>query len=174
MPVSGFTIRPATIADVPAIAKVHVETFIETHCAPIETHGFPEDAPKYPLRLMQWSNIFVKNDSRDFCFVIEKHGGDTVGFARGIEPEEGTDALLNKIYIYRQYHGKGLGRWLLFLVAEEFVKRGCTQMHLFGEARNPSNGFYERMGAEKTFGDNGEFHGGYRWNDLDALVAMGP
>ena len=162
--VSGYEIRPATLADVPAIAKVHVETFIETHGAP------PERAPTYALRLMQWSNIFVKNDRRDFSFVIEKEGGEIVGFARGIEPEEGTDALLNKIYIYRKYHGLGLGRWLLLTIAEEFLKRGFTEMHLFGEAHNPSNGFYERMGAEKTYGEKGEFHGGYRWNDLRELV----
>ena len=163
MAVKGFNIRRATFADAAALAKVHVETFIEAHGAS------PETAPKYPLRLMQWSSIFIKNDRGDFSFVIEKDGGDVVGFARGIEPEEGTDALLNKIYIYRKYHGLGLGRELLLTVAEEFLKRGFSQMHLFGEADNPSNGFYEKMGAEKTFAENGEFHGGYRWNDLSKL-----
>ena len=164
--VSGFNIRPATLADVPAIAKVHVEAYIETHRVSAAR------APKYPLRLMQWSSAFIKGGGRWFCFVIENDGGEIVGFAKGNLPEDGADGLLNKIYILRKYHGIGLGRWLLLLIADEFLKQGITEMHLFGEADNPSNGFYERMGAEKTFAENGEFHGGYRWNDLNALAAL--
>ena len=44
-------------------------------------------------------------------------------------------------------------------------------MLLFGDANNPSNNFYEQMGAEKLFAKNGEFHGGYGWTDLQRLVA---
>ncbi len=161
MSVSGFSIRSATIADAPAIAKVHVQAFKETHGA--------FRAPKLPLRLMQWTDLFAKNGGQWFCFVVERDAGESVGFAKGDFPESGTDGLLNKIYILRKFHKLGLGRWLLLSIAQEFQKHGVTSMHLFGEARNPSNGFYERMGAEKCLGDNGEFHGGYRWNDLSRL-----
>jgi len=44
-------------------------------------------------------------------------------------------------------------------------------MLLFGDANNPSNGFYERMGGEKLFAENGEFHGGYRWRNFQMLVS---
>jgi hypothetical protein len=44
-------------------------------------------------------------------------------------------------------------------------------MRLFGEATNPSTGFYERFGAERLYSESGEFHGGYGWRDLNALVA---
>jgi hypothetical protein len=44
-------------------------------------------------------------------------------------------------------------------------------MLLFGDARNPSNGFYEAFGAERLHSETGEFHGGYGWRDLHALVA---
>lgn len=43
-------------------------------------------------------------------------------------------------------------------------------MLLFGEATNPSNGFYETFGAERLYSDNGEFHGSYGWRELQALV----
>jgi len=42
---------------------------------------------------------------------------------------------------------------------------------LFGEVTNPSNGFYEKFGAERLYGQGGEFHGGYGWRDLYSLVA---
>lgn len=43
-------------------------------------------------------------------------------------------------------------------------------MLLFGEAKSPANGFYEALGAVCPFAANGEFHGGYGWTDLAALL----
>ena len=44
-------------------------------------------------------------------------------------------------------------------------------MLLFGDAANPSNGFYEAFGADRLYGPSGEFNGGYGWRDLGALAA---
>jgi hypothetical protein len=49
------------------------------------------------------------------------------------------------------------------------MARGVTSMLLFGDAVNPSNGFYEAFGAERLYSDTGEFHGGYGWRDLRRL-----
>jgi len=51
------------------------------------------------------------------------------------------------------------------------MERGVTSMLLFGDAMNSSNRFYEAFGAERRYADTGEFHGGYGWRDLGALVA---
>jgi hypothetical protein len=45
---------------------------------------------------------------------------------------------------------------------------------LFGDSANPSNGFYEALGAERLITEKGEFHGGYGWRDLRALAAQCP
>ena len=81
---------------------------------------------------------------------------------------------LNKIYLLREYQRVGLGRRLIGHVARRFLMQGIESMLLFGEARNPSNGFYEALGAERLFSDSGEFHGGYGWRDLRTLVARCP
>jgi hypothetical protein len=47
-------------------------------------------------------------------------------------------------------------------------------MLLFGDAQNPSNGFYEALGAERLYAANGEFHGGYGWRDLQRLASICP
>jgi ribosomal protein S18 acetylase RimI-like enzyme len=65
---------------------------------------------------------------------------------------------------------QGLGRRLLCAVAVRFVDEGVTSMRLFGEATNPSNGFYESFGAERLYSEKGEFHGGYGWRNLRMLV----
>jgi len=43
-------------------------------------------------------------------------------------------------------------------------------MLLFGDARSPSNGFYEHFGAERLISPEGAFHGGYGWRDLRVLA----
>jgi hypothetical protein len=45
-------------------------------------------------------------------------------------------------------------------------------MLLFGDARSPSNGFYEAMRGERLYASNGEFHGAYGWPDLPVLATM--
>lgn len=64
----------------------------------------------------------------------------------------------------------GLGKQLLCKVANEFIQRGMNSMLLFGDANNPSNKFYEQMGAEKLFAKDGNFSGGYGWTDLQKLA----
>lgn len=94
--------------------------------------------------------------------------GELAGFARGVPHHDipGYNGELNKIYILRRYHRLGLGRRLLGDVSRRFLANGIDSMLLFGDARNPSNGFYERMGAERIFAPNGDFHGGYGWRDI--------
>ncbi len=162
----SFNIRKATADDVPALAALHVLTFNETHGA--------FNSPTVETRRWQWQTIFQNQDDSWFCFVIEKEGGDLIGFAKGQTYHHADlpaySGELNKIYLLREYHRLGLGRKLLCHVANEFIRRGIFSMLLFGDANNPSNGFYERMGAEKLFAKNSEFHGGYGWPNLQKLA----
>ena len=94
-------------------------------------------------------------------------------FAKGTPHDGGVPGFageLNKIYVLRRVHRQGVGRLLLCTVARRFLDQGVTSMLLFGEATNPSNGFYERFGAERLYSDRGEFHGAYGWRDLQLLV----
>jgi ribosomal protein S18 acetylase RimI-like enzyme len=159
-----FRLREARSQDIPALAQLHVETFNETH----GRHG----APKYELRESQWRKAF--DSDRDwFCYVVEDSRGDLVGFAKGTLLDGGIPGFageLNKIYVLRRFHGKGLGRRLVDEVARRFLEQGINSMLLFGDARSPANGFYEHLGAERLFSKEGEFHGGYGWRDLHQLV----
>ena len=161
-----FRIRDASVEDVPAIARLHVETFRETHGG----------GPPYELRLRQWQDAFGGDDGSWFCLVIEDledQPGALVGFAKGTPHDGGVpgyEGELNKIYVLRRLHRNGLGRILLCNVSRRFVERGVNSMLLFGDARSPSNGFYERMGAQRLHSPEGQFHGGYGWRDLKLLL----
>src|SRR5438045_2415886 len=70
-------IREATLADVPALARLHVRTFNETH-APVRMNG-----PTYEAREGQWRQAFLSTGRSWFCFVIENANGELIGFAKG-------------------------------------------------------------------------------------------
>jgi ribosomal protein S18 acetylase RimI-like enzyme len=158
-----FAIREATAADVPALAQLHVATFIETHGGP---------GPTYATREWQWREAFSETDPDWFCYVIAREGGSLIGFAKGrpYRDELNFAGELNKIYILREYHRLGLGRRLIGIVTRRFLSQGIDSMLLFGDAANPSNRFYEAMGAERLYSAAGEFHGGYGWRDLRVLA----
>ena len=150
-----------------ALAALHVTTFNETHGS--------FNAPTFETRKWQWQKAFQEQDDSWFCFLIEKEGEGLIGFAKGqrynhVDHTEFSGEL-NKIYLLRKYHKMGLGRQLVCKIASQFIQRGINSMLLFGDANNPSNKFYEQMGAEKLFAANGEFDGGYGWTDLQKLVA---
>ena len=154
MTASEFRFRAATAADVPALAQLHVTTFVETHGGP---------GPTLALRERQWSEAFSQRSDDWLCILIISTDGELVGFAKGVPHHDvpGYTGELNKIYILRRYHRLGLGRRLLGEVSRQFLANGISSMLLFGDAQSPSNGFYERMGAERLFAPNGDFHGGY-------------
>lgn len=165
----SIAIREALSGDVPALAALHVKTWAETYPG-------VKNIPTFELREKQWSNMFLANDRKWFCLVAENQRHELVGFAKG--QEYGHYDLpvfsgeLNKIYLLRDYQRLGIGRRLVCEVAKTFIKKGITSMVLFGDAQNPSGYFYEAMGAEKLYADNGEFHGGYGWKDLTKLTAI--
>jgi ribosomal protein S18 acetylase RimI-like enzyme len=163
-----FTLREMTEDDVPAVAALHVATFNETHTV-------NNDGPSYELREHQWRSAFTESDGSWFGVVIENEGGELIGFAKGRSHDGGVPGFqgeLNKIYLLRRYHRRGLGRRLLRDVARRFLERGTSSMLLFGDAKNPSNGFYEAMGGEHLLARTGEFHGAYGWRNLGDLVAF--
>jgi L-amino acid N-acyltransferase YncA len=164
----AFQLREARAADIPALAQLHVETFNQTH------RGGRPGGPSYELRERQWREAFERQDGSWFCYVVEDDGGDLVGFAKGTRHDGGVPGYageLNKIYLLQRVQRQGLGRLLLDAVARRFIERGMNSMLLFGDAANPSNGFYEVFGGTRLYSDAGEFHGAYGWPDLRTLVA---
>ena len=150
--------------DAPALAALHVRTFQETHGR----------GPGVAVRQEQWQAILSRGDASDFTLVVEDADGALVAFARGTPHEGGVPGFageLNKIYVLREHQRHGLGRLLVARIAERFLSLGVNSMLLFGDALSRSNGFYERLRAERLYSPQGEFHGGYGWRDLSAVAA---
>lgn len=165
---SSFDIREATMADVPKLATLHVQTFDETHGR--------RSSPTYYVREYQWRQQFENANDNCFVLVAANNKGELVGFAKGLRYAHidlpAYRGELNKIYLLRQYQRLGLGRRLLSEAAGRFIAMGIHNMVLFGIPQHPTCGFYEAMGGQRLYAKNGEFHGGYGFNDLQKLVAL--
>lgn len=163
----SLVIREATRDDIPVLAALHVKTWSETY-------PMARQPPTYQIRERQWREQFDKTDGTWFCFVVENPTHELVGFAKGNTYQSddlpGYHGELNKIYVLREYQRLGVGRRLMGHVARRFSGEGISTMVLFGTAENPSRAFHEALGGEKLYAKNGEFHGGYAWNDLRTLA----
>jgi GNAT superfamily N-acetyltransferase len=164
-----FVIRKAVLNDVPALSALHVQAWNETYWNVKRT-------PTLKTRLWQWQEQFKEPTEDWFCYVIVNPDGELVGFAKGkkyaADELPGYAGELNKLYLLLPYQRLGLGRKLVNRVAEHFLNMGITSMVLFGEPQNPSTHFHEAMGGKRLYAANGEFNGGYGWDDLRVVLNL--
>src|SRR5947207_12113698 len=83
--VSSLLVREASSADVPALARLHVKTFNETHVGPFGK------GPTYAMRERQWRDAFEAGNANCFCFVVVNQRSELVGFAKGVPYSHGDD-----------------------------------------------------------------------------------
>ena len=142
-------IRFARPNDVPAIAKVHVDSWRTTYRNVLPT-SYLNDL-SYDTRETMWSESFGE-ESSSFLIVAEDHG-KVVGFsaggrARQDTPEaEGYSGELYAVYTLESYQRRGLGRRLVAAVAEELIARGLETMITWVIEDNAACRFYERLGG---------------------------
>ena len=161
--IDSLRIREATAADIPELARLHVETWNATY-APFLIQG-----PSVAIREAQWREAFGRSDPRWFCYVVCNELGELIGFAQANASKRPQFAgELNKIYVRRDYQRLGLGRQLMALVAARFLSLGIESMWLFGDPRNPSREAWIALGATKTDPDSST--GNYGWTDLRPLA----
>lgn len=125
MSLTEITLRDVAPEDVRKIAELHVRTFDQTH----------GPGPDASTREHQWREKLNNPEALPFCVVLERPEGTLIGFASG-KPHRSNElsafhGVLDKIYLLREYHHKGLGRRLLCAAADRFLARGIESMLLF-------------------------------------------
>ncbi len=166
-------IRPATPADTPNVARVHVDSWPETYRGIVPDEFL--DRLSYQRREQMWRGGLENPDWQGTMFVADDPADGVVGFAAGgppQEPPETFDCELWAIYVLRAHQGMGLGRQLFTRFVGEMASRGYVSMFLWVLAENPTVGFYRRMGGVKVEERELEVGGkkllehAYGWRDL--------
>ena len=97
--VNSIIFRDAVAADIRALSELHVTTWNATYNT---TRG-----PTMETRAWQWTQVFAKENFRDFVLVLEDRNGRLIGFTWG-KPHEGEfDGEVSKIYLRWEYHRLG-------------------------------------------------------------------
>lgn len=158
-----IALRDARVYDIPDLAELHVTAWNDAY-APLMT------GPSVEIREMQWQQAFDKPGDW-FCYVLTRPDGELVGFAKGvIRGDHEIPGELNKLFLARDYQRLGLGRRLVGAVVRQFRSRGLTAMAAYVDPRNPSCGFFERLGGTWLLEPDGETNfSWYVWRDLEVL-----
>jgi ribosomal protein S18 acetylase RimI-like enzyme len=169
-------IRDATLADVPAIARIHVDSWRATYRGLM-----PDDllaGLSYERRERQWVQAITAASEGRGCTVVADEGA-IVGFADGgrCQGDWGYDGELYAIYLAETHQGRGLGKALFLAVAERLAAQGKRSMLIWVLDTNAlGRGFYEALGGvlvgekTETRGDASLHEVSYGWPDLADLL----
>ncbi|GAB1331859.1 N-acetyltransferase family protein [Streptomyces sennicomposti] len=134
-------IRPATVADLPAIAGL---------CA---AHAAFERATPVPVDLAtRLEPVLFSAPPRAWCLVVD-HGGELIGYATyslEFSTWQATDYVhLDCLFVTEPHRGEGWGHALLNAVKDAAAARGTAQMQWQTPDWNTDAiRFYHRAGAE--------------------------
>ena len=139
-------IRPATLGDATAIARVHVASWQSTYrgmlpdefLASLSETGYAE----------RWKRVIGEGTSKVY---VAEVGGEVVGFASGGREragEKGYAGELYAIYVIDANQRRGFGRELVRATVAGLREVGLDDMIIWVLRDNqPARSFYERLGG---------------------------
>jgi GNAT superfamily N-acetyltransferase len=162
--------------DAASIAAVHIESWRETYKGIVPADFLA--SLSQDQRHEMWLRILT-TDSGEFVRVAKDQEGRVIGFASG-GLERSCDQYfkgeLYSLYLLRQFHGQGVGRYLFFSVVEGLLSLGLNNMRVWVLADNPFRRFYESQGGQLVYekqiiiGGKSLQEVSYGWLDLSGLV----
>ncbi|HUR64723.1 MAG TPA: GNAT family N-acetyltransferase [Chitinophagaceae bacterium] len=171
-PIEEVILRDVINSDIAALAQLHATAWRQTY-EPI--FGKNYQYPTAELRKQQWEQKLTSKSGNWFCIVAELKEG-VIGFASGNDYTSselpGFQGELNKLYLLKAYQGYSIGKKLFMEACNRFLKNNITTMVTFTEAQNPVGKFFEHLGGEKIFTEQGSFHGTYGWFDLTSVIKL--
>ena len=172
-------IREATHIDVPAISRVHVDTWRTTYRGIVPDKHL--EKLSYDRRAKGWYQILNRApEDGNFTYIAEDKSGEIVGFANGGVERTGDPVYkgeLTAIYIRQNHQGKGIGRRLVQVVADRLDRLGINSMLVWVLVDNPACQFYAALGGELvyekelTIGGQPLIEVAYGWTDTKNLRA---
>lgn len=138
--------REATAADIPQIAKVHVESWQKSFAGIAPQEHL--DKMSVENRAKQFEQAFSQKSFYKM-FVAETPENEIVGFADFGESRANNsfDAQLYAIYFLREFQRKGIGGNLFRLCQREMAASGFDSMCLETLEISPYRAFYEKTGG---------------------------
>ncbi|NMF61029.1 GNAT family N-acetyltransferase [Pseudanabaena yagii] len=171
-------LRIANVNDIPAIAKVHVDTWRTAY------HGIIPDEHlenmSYEHREKMWHQV-LRHPNNYFVYVVEDDFGQIVGFASGgLERTDDRIYLgeLTAIYVLQSHQKQKIGHRLVGAVAERLAQLDIHSMLIWALADNPACNFYKALGGQQVYEKEVEIGGkqlievAFGWLDTASLCSL--
>lgn len=146
-------VRIASFIDIAQIAKVHIQSWLETYPGIMPQRKL--DSLNHESSERNWARTMESGG----VFLVAEVEAEVVGFISGGENRsnegcetgagDACECELAAMYILREHHGKGVGKALYAAFTDRMVSLGYTSMVAWVAERNPACGFYARMGGER-------------------------
>jgi ribosomal protein S18 acetylase RimI-like enzyme len=176
------TIRPASLADAPNLAAMHVASWLETYPGMLPPSMLA--SLSVDKRLAMWKQVIGDTPTSGSTNVyIADIDGKIVGFGSCVSQrtqtlkDSGYDGEIGAIYVLKAYQRRALGRRLLHAMASDLSARGFTATSLWVLRDNaPARSFYEQYGGqvvaerEEARPDGALSEVAYGWKDLAGLT----
>ena len=88
------------------------------------------------------------DEKNNLQYVIKDDEGTIIGFLKLTKTNDDEIIEMQSLYLLKEYQNKGIGRMLLEKAFEEARKMGYKKMKIGCLEKNPSNGFYLKMGGK--------------------------
>lgn len=164
----SLIVRPAKDTDIPAIARVHVDSWRTSYKGIVPDDYL--DSLNYAERETGWR----RNVETRHILVAERDGaiGGFISGCASREPGLGYDGEITAIYLLQSQQRAGMGKALFNAMTAQLKSDGHKSMHLWVLADNPARHFYAAQGGrkftEKTITISGKplLEHGYGWPQI--------
>jgi ribosomal protein S18 acetylase RimI-like enzyme len=178
-------IRPATLADAPALARVIVDTWLAVHRGQIPEGQWQRRRNEWTYAASErgWRGLFEEMNAEHIpqtCIYVAVTAEDeVVGLAVG--SPAGLNLLqdaaeISAIYVRSAHQGQGIGRRLVQAVAAHQASLGRRALLISVlETNAPARRFYEALGGQVVGAHETEDDGFkepqvvYGWENIDAV-----
>jgi diamine N-acetyltransferase len=137
---STFSIRNATLNDIPLIRELAYQVWPQTYAGLLS-----KEQIEYMLEMMYSESSLTKQIKEGAQFIIVYDNGEPAGFA---SYQEIKPALfkLHKIYVLPSQQGKGTGRLVIDHIITEIKQQKAQALQLQVNRNNKAKDFYEKLG----------------------------
>lgn len=143
-------IREALISDVPAMARVRINTWRAAYAGIVPDEVLANLS--YESNEARWrQSLFEEHPAGNFALVSETDKGEVVGIAMGGSERTGDGKFTGQIYvlyILPAYQRQGVGQALVLELARRLLVNGHNSLLIWVLADNhPGRAFYEAIGG---------------------------
>jgi ribosomal protein S18 acetylase RimI-like enzyme len=165
-------ITPASLADAPGIAVVHVAAWRSTYA-----NLLPADYLS-GMSMVRHAAMHHAAIAAGRGVLVARADEQVVGFCTVGKPRTPglADGEIETLYVLDDWQGQGIGRRLMQAGAGLLEQRGCGSAFLWVLQDNPSRWFYERLGGRPKMGSTTGVAGkrlaqtAYVWNPIGMLT----